>query len=101
MRNIRVSGGRKDYAWATLTDDHGEDLSTATIRAGVSVSKDAPPTTWYEPSMISYPTTGKAQVYLLIDETIAPPGQWWFWLDVVDNPSTEPIPATNDILHTV
>ena len=31
-RTIYVTGGRKDYARATLTDDLGHDLSTATIR---------------------------------------------------------------------
>ena len=53
-RTIYVTGGRKDYARATLTDDLGHDLSTATIRLGLSTSKTTQPSQWYAPDIATF-----------------------------------------------
>lgn len=91
IRTIYVTGGRKDYARITLTDALGHDLSTATIRLGVSTDAAAQPATWYTPDIATYPVTGQAVLSLLLDSTKAPPGTYWLWADVVDNPTTQPV----------
>lgn len=101
MRTIYVTNDRKDYAEGLLTDTKGHDLSTATIRAGVSPDREVQPTTWRTASLLEYPTQGTVLVSLLLDETTAPPGDWWLWADVVDNPTSQPVLASNDVIRTV
>lgn len=101
MRNIHVTGGRKDYADGVLTDRLGNDLSSATLRVGLSTDREVPPTTWYAPSTITYPQEGTAAVSLLIDATIAPAGRYWLWVDAVDNPTSQPVVASNDQIRTI
>ena len=101
MRTITVTGGRTDYAAMTLTDALGHDLSTATIRLGVTTAPDTEPAQWYAPDLATYPAAGTAQLSLLLDETRAPAGTYWLVADVVDNPTSQPVVATNSQVRTV
>lgn len=101
MRTIYVTGGRKDYAEGELADSRGHDLATATIRLGVSSSRTVQPSSWYAPSVSAFPTAGTAVLSLLLDEAKAPPGQWFLWVDVVDNPTSQPVLASNDVIRTL
>lgn len=100
-RTIYVTGGRKDYARATLTDDLGHDLSTATIRLGLSTSKTTQPSQWYAPDIATFPTVGTAVLSLLVDSTRAPAGTYWLWADVVDSPTTQPFCFGDRMLTTI
>jgi hypothetical protein len=97
MRTIRVTGGRSDYATMTLTDTRGNDLATATIRLGLTTSATTDPADWFPPDIATYPTAGKAELSLLIDETRAPAGTYWLVADVVDNPTSQPVVAETKI----
>lgn len=101
MRTIHVTGGRKDYAQMTLVDDLGGDLAPATIRMGVSASKTTQPADWFPPDLETYPSPGRAVLSLLLDSTRAPAGTWYLWADVVDNPTSQPVCATNEAIRTV
>lgn len=101
MRNIYVTGGRKDFVDGTLTDRLGGDLTSATIRVGLSTDREVPPTVWYAPSTVTYPQDGTATVSLLVDETNAPAGTYWLWSDVVDNPTSQPVVASNQQIRTI
>ena len=101
MRTIHVTGGRADYAEMTLTDARGANLATATIRLGVSTDQATPPTTWFAPDTATYPANGKAVLSLLVNETRAPAGTYWLWADVVDNPTSQPVLASNGSFRTL
>lgn len=100
-RIIYVTGGRKDYAEGTLTDKRGHDLSTATIRLGVSASTSVQPTQWYAPDVATYPQAGTAVLSLLLDSSRAPAGTYWLWADVVDSPTTQPVCFTTSNITTL
>ena len=101
MRTIYVTGGRTDYAVVTLTDTKGANLSTATIRLGLSNGPNTQPTTWYAPNLSTFPTPGTAVLSLLLNETNAPAGPHFIWADVVDSPTSQPVLVTNDSLQTL
>jgi len=98
-RTIYVSGGRKDYVKALLSDAEGENLTTATIRLGLSTTSTTPPTEWH-PAEVT-PEGAGVRLALLVDETIAPPGKWYLWADVVDFPTTQPVQCGGGHVRTV
>lgn len=100
-RTIYVTGGRTDTVRVTLVDSYKNDLSTATLRMGLSAVRDVPPSTWYTPTSVTYPGNGEAVCSLLLNSTNAPPNTYWVWLDVVDAPSTQPVRASNDTVVTL
>ena len=99
-RTITVTGGRKDYAVLTLTDSLGHDLSTATIRMGVTPTLGVGPAQWDPPDLAEYPQPGTAVLSLLLDSTRAPAGTYWLVADVVDNPTSQPVYATTSQVRT-
>lgn len=101
MRLIYVTGGRQDYAAATLTDSNGADLTTAVLRMGLSADDHTQPTAWFPPDFATYPTPGTAVVSLLLTEANAPAGTYRVWIDVVDAPTSQPVLATNEAIRTI
>jgi hypothetical protein len=100
-RTIYVTGGRSDFATVTLTEANGTDLSVVQIRLGVSTSYNTPPATWYSPQSASYPSPGKAVLGLLVNEERAPAGNYYVWVDVVDDFTSQPVMASNLTLRTI
>lgn len=98
-RTIYVTGGRQDYVEAVLTDAKGADLTTADIRLGLSATSTTPPTEWHAATVT--PEGAGVRLALLVDETIAPAGKWFLWADVVDNPTTQPVPCGGGFVRTV
>lgn len=101
MTTIYVTGGRSDYAVVTLSDARSANLAGATIRLGLSVSERVLPTEWHDPDLAVFPPDGTAVLSLLLDDTNTSPGQYRIWLDVVDNPTSQPVCATNDIVRVL
>lgn len=100
-RTIYVSGGRTDTLRVQVVDAYDNDMSTATLRIGLSTDRNTVPATWLVPTSITYPNTTTAVVSILLNSSNAPPNTYWAWLDVVDSPSTQPVRASNDTVVTL
>ena len=98
MRTIPVTGGYSDYAECTITDRDGKDLSTATFKAALLPRNQGYPAhaspDWSTP-LVATPTAGEAEIALLVTNS-TPPGDYYLWVDIVDNPTVVPVRGCDD-----
>jgi hypothetical protein len=93
---ILASAGAEKYVGGTVTELTGKDISAATFQIALG-SIAAPPTTWSVPDVSVAGTTAAQRVVKLLVTNTTPPGTYWVWVRVTDNPEIEPLTVQGPI----
>lgn len=108
---IATTAGAKKYVGGTITETTGKDITTATIQIALGPSKVVVPTTgWVTPDVsvagpgatiggVAIPPTAQRVVKLLVTNA-TPPGLYYCWVRITDNPEVEPIMIQGPIIIT-
>jgi hypothetical protein len=92
-KTIYVSQGAKRYVGGTITEVNGADISTDAI-VGALGDYETPPlkSSASAPSSVAAGATNAQRIVKqLIDNTVTPAEDRWYWVWITDNPEIEPI----------
>jgi hypothetical protein len=96
---ILATAGEKQYVGGTVTELTGKDISAATFEIALGTIA-APPAVWSVPDVtIAGATTAQRVVKLLVTNT-TPPGTYWVWVRIIDNPEVKPLIVQGPITIT-